>query len=81
MQLRPGSSKHDLWSLKEKLTSEPNPQARMMKSILYLLSRTGSELATTNPDRFVEARFINELEESGFIQALYKECHLTIRAL
>jgi hypothetical protein len=53
----------------------------MVKSILYLLSRTGSELATTNPDRFVEARFINELEESGFIQALYKECYLTIRAL
>jgi len=42
-----------------------------VKSMLYLLSRTGSELASnTNADGFVEARFINELESFGFFEEM-----------
>ena len=45
----PGSSKRVYGHYKEKLTTKPNPQARIVKSMLYLLSRTGLQLATTNP--------------------------------
>ncbi len=59
---------------KEKLTTKPAPQARVVKSMLYLLSRTGSELASnTNPDGFVEARFINELEATGFFEEMNRQ--------
>ena len=50
------------------------PQSRVVKSMVYLLSRTGLELATTtNPDGFVEARFINELESSGFFDEMNRQ--------
>ena len=59
---------------KENLTIKPAPQTRVVKSMLYLLSRTGSELATTtSPDGFVEARFINELEASGFFEEMNRQ--------
>jgi hypothetical protein len=59
---------------KEKLTTKPAPQVRVVKSMLYLLSRTGSELATnTNPEGFVEARFINELEAAGFFEEMNRQ--------
>jgi ABC-type nitrate/sulfonate/bicarbonate transport system substrate-binding protein len=59
---------------KEKLTTKPSPQARVVKSMLYLLSRTGSELAaSTSPEGFVEARFINELEAAGFFEEMDRQ--------
>ena len=59
---------------KEKLTTKPAPQVPVVKSMLYLLSRTGSELATnTSPEGFVEARFINELEAAGFFEEMNRQ--------
>jgi len=59
---------------KEKLTTKPVPQARVVKSMLYLLSRTGSEPATkTGPEGFVEARFINDLEGAGFFDEMDRQ--------
>jgi ABC-type nitrate/sulfonate/bicarbonate transport system substrate-binding protein len=59
---------------KEKLTTQPAPQVRVVKSMLYLLSRTGSELATnTSPEGFIEARFINELEAAGFFEEMNRQ--------
>ena len=59
---------------REKLTTKPEPQARVVKSMLYLLSRTGPELATkTNPEGFVEARFMDELEGSGFFDEMDRQ--------
>jgi hypothetical protein len=58
----------------EKLTTKPAPQERVVKSMLYLLSRTGSELATnTSPEGFIEARFINELEAAGFFEEMNRQ--------
>jgi hypothetical protein len=68
---------------KEKLTTKPAPQIRVVKSMLYLLSRTGSELPNTNSEGFVEARFINELESTGFfvtaqrLSALLDRCDVS----
>jgi NitT/TauT family transport system substrate-binding protein len=58
---------------KEKLTTKPAPQVRVVKSMLYLLSRTGSELPNTNPEGFVDARFINELESAGFFEEMNRQ--------
>jgi ABC-type nitrate/sulfonate/bicarbonate transport system substrate-binding protein len=59
---------------REKLTTKPAPQVLVVKSMLYLLSRTGSELATnTSPEGFVEARFINELEAAGFFEEMNRQ--------
>jgi NitT/TauT family transport system substrate-binding protein len=58
---------------KEKLTTKPAPQTRVVKSMLYLLSRTGSELPNTNPEGFVEARFVNELESAGFFEEMNRQ--------
>lgn len=59
---------------KEKLTTKPAPQVRVVKSMLYLLSRTGSEPATnSSPEGFIEARFINELEAAGFFEEMNRQ--------
>ena len=59
---------------KEKLTTKPAPQVRVVKSMLYLLSRTGSDFATnTSPEGFIEARFINELEAGGFFEEMNRQ--------
>ena len=61
-------------TIKEKLTTKPAPQVRVVKSMLYLLSRTGSELATnTSPEGFIEARFISELEAAGFFEEMNRQ--------
>jgi hypothetical protein len=58
---------------KEKVTTKPS-QARVVNSMLYLQSRTGSELAPkTSPEGFVEARFINELEAAGFFEEMNRQ--------
>jgi hypothetical protein len=58
---------------KEKLTTKPASEIRVVKSMLYLLCRTGSELPNTNPEGFVEARFINELESAGFFHDMNRQ--------
>ena len=53
---------------KEKLMNKPTPTARVAKSMLYLLSRSSPEVAGVNAEGFIEARFVNELESSGFFE-------------
>ena len=53
---------------KEQLMTKPTPLPRVAKSMSYLLSRTSAEVPGANPEGFIEARFINELESSGFFQ-------------
>ena len=50
--------------------SSPTPTARVAKSMLYLLSRSSPEVAGVNPEGFIEARYINELESSGFFDEM-----------
>ena len=39
----------------------------------YLLSRSSPEVAGVNPDNFIEARFVNELESSGFFDEMNRQ--------
>ncbi len=55
---------------KEKLMNKPTPTARVAKSMLYLLSRSSPEVAGVNAEGFIEARFVNELESSGFFEEM-----------
>jgi NitT/TauT family transport system substrate-binding protein len=55
---------------KEQLMTKPTPLPRVAKSMSYLLSRTSAEVPAANPEGFIEARFINELENSGFFQEM-----------
>lgn len=58
---------------KEQLVTKPTPLPRVAKSMLYLLSRTSPEVPGANPEGFVEARFINELDTSGFFQEMNRQ--------
>jgi NitT/TauT family transport system substrate-binding protein len=55
---------------RERLMTKPTPTARVAKSMLYLLSRSSPEVAGVNPEGFIEARYINELESSGFFDEM-----------
>lgn len=58
---------------KERLAYKPAPQVRVAKSMLYLLSRSSPEVANVNPDGFIEARYVNELESSGFFDEMARQ--------
>src|SRR5262245_22879588 len=58
---------------KERLAYKPTPQVRVAKSMLYLLSRSSPEVANVNPDGFIEARYVNELESSGFFDDMARQ--------
>ena len=51
---------------KERLMSRPTPTAKIARSMHYLLSRSSPEVAGVNPEGFIEARFVQELESSDF---------------
>ncbi len=55
---------------KERLMTKPTPSTRVAKSMLYLLSRSSPEVAGVNPEGFIEARYVNELESSGFFDEM-----------
>jgi ABC-type nitrate/sulfonate/bicarbonate transport system substrate-binding protein len=55
---------------RERLMTKPTPTPRVAKSMLYLLSRSSPEVAGVNPEGFIEARYINELESSGFFDEM-----------
>jgi NitT/TauT family transport system substrate-binding protein len=58
---------------KERLMTKPTPTARVAKSMLYLLSRSSPEVGGANPDGFIEARYVNELESSGFFDEMARQ--------
>ena len=55
---------------RDKLMTKPVPYARVVKSMLHLLSRTSAEVPGANPEGFVEGRFIAQLESAGFFDKM-----------
>ncbi len=58
---------------KERLMYKPTPTVSVAKSMLYLLSRSSPQVAGANPDGFIEARYVNELESSGFFDEMGRQ--------
>ena len=58
---------------KERLLIKPTPTVRVAKSMLYLLSRSSPEVAGVTPEGFIEPRFVNELESSGFFEEMNRQ--------
>jgi len=58
---------------KQQLSLKPLPYARVIKSMAQLLARTRPDLPNTNPEGFVEARFINEIDKSGFFDEMSRQ--------
>ncbi len=55
---------------KERLTYKPTPTTNVAKSMLYLLSRSSPQVAGASAEGFIEARYVNELENSGFFEEM-----------
>jgi len=49
----------------------PYPTVKGVEAILEDLAKTNSKARGADPKRFVEARFLKELEDSGFVSKLY----------
>ena len=58
---------------KERLTYKPTPTASVAKSMLYLLSRSSPQVAGASAEGFIEARYVNELENSGFFDEMSRQ--------
>ena len=58
---------------KERLMTKPTPTVSVAKSMRYLLSRSSPQVAAVNPEGFVEARYVNELESSGFFDEMNRQ--------
>ena len=50
----------------------PMPSVAGVKTILEQMGLKDSRAKTANPDDFVDSRYIDELEKSGFLRNLYK---------
>jgi NitT/TauT family transport system substrate-binding protein len=58
---------------RERLMVKPMPTAAVAKSMHYLLSRSSPEVPGVNPEGFIEPRFVNELEKSGFFEEMARQ--------
>ena len=58
---------------RERLMLKPIPTAAVAKSMHYLLSRSSPEVSGANPEGFIEPRFVNELEKSGFFEEMARQ--------
>jgi NitT/TauT family transport system substrate-binding protein len=56
----------------DKLSPKPYPSLEGIKNILEPLAQTDPKAKAAKPEDFVDMRFIKELDESGFIDELYK---------
>jgi hypothetical protein len=50
----------------------PLPTRAIIQEALDLSAPTNPAAALADPDRFFDARFVQELQDSGFIQNLYR---------
>jgi ABC-type nitrate/sulfonate/bicarbonate transport system substrate-binding protein len=64
---------YDLSVAEHILPSNQYPALAGIKTVLDMLAETNPKARTANPEDFVDARFIKELNESGFIDNLYQE--------
>ena len=62
----------DISSDDEKLPPKQYPTPEGIKNILEPLAETDPKAKAAKPEDFVDVRFIKELDESGFIDELYK---------
>jgi hypothetical protein len=58
---------------KQQLSTKPLPYVRVVKSMMQLLARTRPDLPPANPEGFIEPRFINELDKSGFFDDMSRQ--------
>jgi NitT/TauT family transport system substrate-binding protein len=58
---------------KERLMNKPTPTVNVAKSMLYILSRNSPQVAATNPEGFIETRYVNELESTGFFDEMNRQ--------
>src|SRR5262245_35037500 len=63
---------YDLISADDKLPPKQYPTLEGIKNILETLAETDPKAKAAKPEDFVDMRFIKELDESGFIDDLYK---------
>jgi hypothetical protein len=56
----------------EKLAPKQYPTLEGIKNILDPLAENDPKAKTAKPEDFVDMRFVKELDESGFIDELYK---------
>jgi NitT/TauT family transport system substrate-binding protein len=63
---------YDLHRSDEKLPPKQYPTLEGIKNILEPLAQTDPKAKLAKPEDFVDMRFIKELDESGFIDELYK---------
>jgi hypothetical protein len=52
---------------------KPTPTVNVAKSMLYLLSRSSPQVGSVSPEGFIEARYVNELESSGFFDEMTRQ--------
>ena len=64
--------RYDYISVDERLPPKQYPTLEGIKNILDPLAETDPKAKTAKPEDFVDIRFIKELDESGFIDELYK---------
>jgi hypothetical protein len=55
---------------KDKLSLKPVPRLAVVKYMASLLSRSYAGAQDINPEGFIEPRFINDLEKSGFFEEM-----------
>ena len=58
---------------KVRLAYKPTPTVSVAKSMLYLLSRSSPQVGGVSPEGFIEPRYVNELESSGFFEEMNRE--------
>jgi hypothetical protein len=63
---------YDDISSDEKLSPKQYPSLEGIKNILAPLAENDAKAKAAKPEDFVDMRFIKELDESGFIDDLYK---------
>jgi NitT/TauT family transport system substrate-binding protein len=52
---------------------KPYPSVAAIKFVIDYLSEKQPEIKKVNPDQLIEPRFVRELDESGFIDQLYRQ--------
>jgi NitT/TauT family transport system substrate-binding protein len=65
-------ARYDYVRVDDRLPPKQYPTLEGIKSILESLAETDPKAKTAKPEDFVDIRFIKELDESGFVDELYK---------
>ena len=58
---------------RENLSSKPFPYVEVVKSMMDLLARTRPDIPSASPEGFIEARFIKELDATGYFDEMNRK--------